>query len=98
MKINIDISTYIFLLLSFLSGYFEYMYIFLLIIFIHECGHAIFGLLVGFYHPIINIYPFGGLTIFNEELNTSIYKEFISLIGGIIFQILFFLLSLYNEK
>lgn len=92
MKINIHISTYIFLLISFLGGYFEYMYLFLLIIFIHEYGHYIFGLLVGFKNTIINIYPFGGITIFNTDLNVPVIKEFISLIGGLLFQLLFLLL------
>ena len=91
MKINIHISTYIFLLISFLSGYFEYMYLFLITIFIHEYGHFLFGQLVGYKNTIINIYPFGGITQFNTDLNTPIYKEFISLIGGLIFQILFIL-------
>ena len=98
MKINIDISTYVFLLISFLAGYFEYMYILLLIIFIHESGHALFGMMVGFNKPTINIYPFGGITIFNEDLNVRIYKEFISLLGGITFQLLFYLLCLYLYK
>ena len=90
MKISIHISTYIFLLISFLGGYFEYMYLFLLIVFIHEYGHYIFGLLVGLKKTVINIYPFGGITIFNTDLNISILKEFISLIGGLVFQLLFF--------
>ena len=74
------------------------MYLFLLSIFIHEAGHVIFGLLVGFKNTIIHIYPFGGISIFNIDLNTKIYKEFISLLGGIIFQLLFLLLvyKLYN--
>ena len=98
MKINIHISTYIFLLIAFLSGYFEYMYLFLISIFVHEYGHFLFGLLVGYNNTIINIYPFGGITIFNTELNTPLYKEFISLIGGLIFQIIFMFLiyKLYN--
>ena len=99
MKIKIHNSTYIVLLLSFLSGYFEYMYLFLLIIIIHEIGHVIFGYFVNFKYSTIIIYPFGGLTIYNEELNINSNKELISLLGGIIFQILFYLLILllYNN-
>ena len=92
MKVNIHPLTYIFLLIAFLSGYFEYMYILLLIIFIHESGHYFFSKLVNIKNPIITIYPFGGITKLNEELNTPLYKEFISLIGGIIFQIIFYLI------
>ena len=99
MKIKIHNSTYIVLLLSFLSGYFEYMYLFLLIIIIHEIGHVIFGYFVNFKYSTIIIYPFGGLTIYNEELNINSNKELISLLAGIIFQILFYLLILllYNN-
>ena len=33
--------------------------------------------------------PFGGVTIFNEDLNRPIYEEFIILIMGPVFQIVF---------
>ena len=98
MKVNIDNSTYIFLLLSFLSGYFEYMYLFLLIIFIHESGHYFFSKIVGFKYSNINIFPFGGLTEYNEDLNTSTNKELLVLLGGITFQMLFFLLIIILYK
>ena len=48
MKININNSTYICLLLSFLAVYFEYVYLFLITILIHECGHMIFAKIIGF--------------------------------------------------
>ena len=92
MKIKIHNSTYIILLLSFLAGYFEYIYLMLLIIFIHESGHYLFSRIVGFKNGIIHIYPFGGLTEYDEDLNIKINKELIVLFGGIFFQLLFFLL------
>lgn len=91
MKINIHNATYITLLISFLAGYFEYMYILLLIIFIHEFGHYIFSILNKIKISEITIYPFGGITVLDCDLNISIKKEFMCLIGGILFQILFFL-------
>ena len=91
MKININNTTYIFLLLAFLSGYFEYMFLLLLIITIHECGHAIFAKIINFKFDSIIIYPFGGVTKYNEDLNISTNKELFVLIGGIYFQILFFI-------
>ncbi len=90
MKINVHLSTYIFLLISFLSGYFEYVFILLLIITIHESGHYIFSCIVGNKSQIITIYPFGGITRVYSDLNIPLYKEFIILIGGIIFQLLFY--------
>ena len=67
------------------------MYILLLVIFIHETGHYIFALINNIKISNIMIYPFGGITVLDCDLNISIKKEFICLIGGIIFQILFFL-------
>lgn len=98
MKINISNTTYIFILLSFLSGYFEYVFLFLLIILIHECGHLIFGKISGINNIEIILYPFGGITKYDEKLNISIKKELLCLIGGITFQILFYLLILYLYK
>ena len=94
MKVNISKSTYVFLLISFLAGYFEYMYLLLLIIFVHESGHYFFAKIVGFNSCKIVIYPFGGLTQYNEDLNTSTNKELFVLLGGIIFQLLFYYLTL----
>ena len=93
--VKIDNSTYILLLISFLAGYFEYMYLLLIIIFIHELGHVFFAYLVKIKVSDIIIYPFGGITHFNEDLNVNSNKELISLFGGIIFQLLFFFLILF---
>lgn len=68
------------------------MYILLLIIFIHETGHYILAILNNVKILKIIIYPFGGVTIFDSELNISIKKETMVLLGGILFQTLFFLL------
>ena len=91
-KIEIHNTTYIFLLVSFLGGYFEYVFLFLLTIFIHESGHYLFSTIVNFKFEKIIIYPFGGLTIYNEDLNVNTNKELFVLIGGITFQILFLIL------
>ena len=99
MKIKIHDTTYIFLLLAFLSGYFEYMFLFLLIIFVHESGHYFFAKLINFKFDTIIIYPFGGLTTYNEELNVNTNKELFVLIGGITFQLIFyfFIYHLYKN-
>ena len=95
MRVKIHDTTYIFLLISFLSGYFEYMFLFLLTIFVHESGHYFFSKIVNFKYQEIIIYPFGGITKYNEDLNVSSNKELFVLLGGITFQILFFLLIYY---
>ncbi len=100
MKIEIHNITYITMLISFLSGYFQYIYILLLIIFVHEFGHYFISSLVGIKTNKIVIYPFGGLTIYDTNLNLNTNKELISLFGGIFFQILFyfFIVLLYNNE
>ena len=99
MKIKIHDTTYIFLLIAFLSGYFEYMFLFLLIIFVHERGHYFFAKLINFKFDTIIIYPFGGLTTYNEELNVNTNKELFVLLGGITFQLIFyfFIYHLYQN-
>ena len=92
MKVRIHNTTYIVLLIAFLSGYFEYMYLLLLTIFIHESGHYLFSILVNFKYKEIVIYPFGEITIYNEDLNISTNKELFVLLGGITFQLLFYFL------
>lgn len=100
MKIKIHDTTYIFLLIAFLSGYFEYIFLFLITIFIHESGHYFFSKIIGFKYAKIVIYPFGGLTIYDEDLNISTNKELFALAGGIIFQLLFyfFIVILYKNN
>lgn len=99
MKLKIHNTTYVFLLLAFLAGYFEYMFLFLLIIFVHESGHYFFGKLINFKYSEIIIYPFGGITKYNEDLNINTNKELFVLLGGITFQLIFYLLILilYNN-
>lgn len=92
MKIEIHNITYITMLISFLSGYFQYIYILLLIIFIHEFGHFFISNLINIKTNKIIIYPFGGLTIYDSDLNLNTNKELISLLGGITFQLLFYFL------
>ncbi|MCI7084004.1 MAG: hypothetical protein MR938_04870 [Tenericutes bacterium] len=60
-----------------------------MIIFIHESGHYTFSKIVDFKYSEIIIYPFGGITNYNEDLNVSSNKELFTLIGGITFQLLF---------
>ena len=98
MKIQIHNTTYLFLLISFLSGYFEYIYLLLLIIIIHEYGHAIFAKIINFKFDKIVIYPFGGITKYDEDLNVNSNKELFVLFGGIYFQLLFFILIMILYK
>lgn len=90
MRVKIHDATYIFLLLSFLSGYFEYLFLLLITITIHEIGHLFFALIINFKCDKITIYPFGGITTYNEDLNVNSNKELFVLLGGITFQLIFY--------
>lgn len=91
-SVHIDITTYIIILLSFLAGYFEFVFLTILLIVVHELGHYITGSILGLNMGEVRLFMFGGVTKLNENLNVSIYKEIIMLLMGPITQILFILL------
>ena len=41
----------------------------------------------------INIYPFGGYTVFEYDINTPFITEFMVFLGGILFQMVFFIIT-----
>ena len=49
------------------------------------------GLLMGYKIEKIEIYPYGGCTKLNCDLNTSIFKEFLVLVSGPLLQIIFYI-------
>ncbi|MDD2434994.1 MAG: hypothetical protein PHO63_01945 [Bacilli bacterium] len=88
-KIKIHIFFYLVALLAVLTGLFKDFIVLTSLIVIHEFGHLLGAL---FYHwkiEKIMILPFGGLTIFNEAINRPMKEEFIILILGPIFQIIY---------
>ena len=76
--------------IAFLTGLFKEFILFNSIIFIHEIGHALAALYYKWNIDKIVIMPFGGITIFNEKLNRSIKEEFVILLFGPIFQIIYY--------
>ncbi len=80
------------MLLSFLAGYFETVFLIILLILIHELGHFLTGLILKLNVKEIRIFMFGGVTILDESLNLNIIKEILLIIMGPIFQISFFFL------
>lgn len=83
-------------LASAFTGTFKNLIFFTIIILVHELGHFTIGILLKWKVDKIVIYPYGGCTKFNESLNKSLLSEFLILIAGPIFQILFyFLISKY---
>lgn len=92
-KININPFFYFIGLLCIITGLFKQFIIMYLIVFIHELGHIFMALLFKFKINKINIYPFGGYTLFEYDINTSFIKEFFLFFGGILFQTIFFLIA-----
>lgn len=100
MKIKFHYS-YIIVALGFiLSGYFSNIIIFTSIIIVHELGHIIMAKINNLKIDYITIYPYGGLLKMNNPINTNTKKELLLALGGIIFQIIFYLIViiLYKEK
>lgn len=87
--IKINFLTIYFLLLLFLCGYLKIGLIIFSIVIIHEFGHVFFIKLFKYQIISITIYPFGGMTKVNKDLNTPINKELLIAFGGIFFQLLF---------
>ena len=72
-----------------ITGNFKVFFFFTIIIIIHELGHILSALYYNWQIEKIIILPFGALTIFHEKLNKPLKEEFIILIMGPLFQIIF---------
>ena len=97
---KINIFTYIFLLLSILSGYGREMLVVFIILVIHELGHFFLMKFNNIDVQSITIYPYGGMIKSNMLINTNSYKVLLISLGGIFSQIilwmLFFCLYKFN--
>lgn len=94
-KIRVDISTYVIVLLSFLAGYFEYTFLTIIIIIVHEIGHFLTGCFLKLKVKEISLFMFGGVTIFDEDLNLNIFKELLVVVMGPVVQMLFYMIVYY---
>lgn len=91
-KIKFHPSFYIILLICSLTGNFRKIAIFTILILVHEIGHFTTAYLLGWKVNKIYIYPFGGCSEFNNDINVSINSELLVTIMGPLVQILFVLL------
>ena len=93
MKIfYLDKSFIFFLLIIILCGLFNNFFVYFLLLIIHELGHTITGILLGYKLDKIKIYPYGGITLFKFGYNTPLKKELLVLIMGPIFQTIAYLI------
>ena len=88
-KVYIHPLYYLVALIFFFTGYFKYFSIYTLIIIVHECGHIFAGLVLKWPIKKVTLYPFGCMTTFDKMINSSSVEEFLILIYGPLFQILF---------
>lgn len=101
---KVHILFYITALICFLTGFFKQFIIFTSIIIVHELGHLTGALIFKWNIEKIILLPFGGITIFKEQIDKSLVEEFIIAVLGPLFQIVFFMFfkdnyvfSLYNK-
>lgn len=74
-----------------LTGHFSNLLVFTSLILAHELGHYIMAYIMKYEVEEIVIYPYGGLTKLKTMINTSIYKDLVVAIFGLVFQTLYFL-------
>ena len=60
------------------------------LIFVHEMGHFLTSKLLKWKTDKICIYPLGGVTVLNDDINKSLKEEFLIVIMGPIFQMIFY--------
>lgn len=95
---RINIFTYIFLILTLLSGYLREMFIIFIILIVHELGHFFLMKLYKIDVKSITIYPYGGMIKSNMLINTNSLKVIIISLGGIIIQLLLFFVFFIGFK
>lgn len=95
-KIKINYITYYIILLSLFCGFIKNIIILFLLIIIHEIGHLIVIKIFDYKINKITIYPYGGVIEIEKIINSSIIKDIIISISGVIFQLIgtFILLKL----
>ena len=92
LKIKFDISFYFFLFIIIITGLFKQFTFLFILLFFHELGHALTGIILKWNLISITFYPYGGLTLFSKMENSSIKEEILILLMGPIFQIITYLI------
>lgn len=95
---KINIFTYIFLILSMLSGFFREIILIFFILVVHEMGHFFLMKLNLIEIKSITIYPYGGMIKSNMLINTNSLKVLIISLGGILSQLMLWLIFFISYK
>ncbi len=95
---KVNIFTYLFFLLFMLAGFIKDALIIYIILFCHELGHVFFMRLFKIEIYSVTFYPYGGMIKSNILLNTNSFKVLIISLGGILIQLLLFIVfNLLNK-
>lgn len=89
---KINNYTYLFFIICSLCGYLKNVLIIFFVCFIHELGHVFFSKIFNYEIICVELFPYGGLTTTNKRINSSINKDIIINLGGVLFQLLFLLI------
>lgn len=73
-----------------ITGHFANLFIFTSLIIVHEFGHVFMAVILGYKINKVIIYPYGGLTRLDCMINSSIYKDLLVAISGIVIQTIYF--------
>lgn len=100
MKITFKIHFLFFIsaFICFITGLFKNFIMISSIILVHELGHILMAFILKWKIEKVIIFPFGGLTIFNQKINSSLKEEFFIALLGPILQIFFFTLLNTQNK
>ncbi len=95
---KIHVFFYFVMFIALFTGNIRDYLIFTSIIIVHELGHIVGGCLFSWKINKVILLPFGGLTVFDNPINTSLFEQFIVTLLGPLFQIIFyfFISRLFN--
>lgn len=86
--IKLDYTSIYLLFILFLCGYIRIGLIISLIVIIHELGHVLVCLVYGYKVISVTLYPFGGITKVEKDINTETNKEIVLALAGVLMQIM----------
>jgi len=88
--IYIHTLTWFILLVAVLTGYFYPIIVYMSFIFVHEAGHFFTADYFGWRTDKIYIYPYGGYSKFEDDINRPLKEELIILLMGPLVQTLYY--------
>ena len=94
-KIQINFTTYIFIILLLYSGYKDMLAVLLIVFLVHELGHIFFCILFKIKIISIEIFPYGGVIKLRKLFNNPIYQDLLISFGGVLFQTIFELINIF---